>query len=72
MSDKMTNKDIEQKYKDCLKNIKLHFKLLNCLHELALANRDFERAEFESKVEEFVGDRDFYYIKDFMECKKAS
>ena len=38
MRDKMSNKDIEQKYKNCLKNIKLHFKLLSCLHELALAN----------------------------------
>ena len=58
MSDKITQKDITQK-------IKLHLKMVQILHNLALLNKDLEKAEFEQKVKDFIGERDFYYIKDF-------
>ena len=72
MSDKITKKDIEKLIKYHFKLVNAQLKLLKSLHDSALAQRDFEKTEFEGKVKEFVGDRDFHYIKDFMELKENS
>ena len=79
MSNKITSKDIKKMIKEQFKAVDAHLKLLKLLHELSLndkelslAHKNLKRSEFESKVKEFVGERDFYYIKDFMEHKKAS
>ena len=79
MNDKVTKKDIEKQIKHNFKelNIRLEavnvqLKLLKALHNMAITQRDFEKAEFEGKVKEFIGERDFHYIKDFMELKKPA
>ena len=71
MNNKVTKKYIQEQIKKQFKAVNIHLKLLKCFHEMALAKRDLDRAEFESKVQESVGERDFYYIKDFMEYQKA-
>ena len=69
---KKTNKDLKKQTKDHFQIMNSSLSLLKALHEISLTHRELERAEFEAKVKEFVGERDFYYIRDFMEHKKAS
>ena len=72
MDGKVTKKYIQEQIKEQFKAVNIHLKVLKILHEMALAQRDLERAEFENKVQEFVGERDFHYIRDFMKLKKTS
>ena len=65
-TDQITKKDIETLIKDHFKKVNIHLKLLKLLHELSLSHRNLERSEFEAKVKDFVGERDFYYIKSVM------
>ena len=60
---KITKTEIENKIKKTIKDIKVRLKLLKVYHDLAMANKDYDRIKFEEAVKAEVGEQDFSFIK---------
>lgn len=71
MAEWITQKEIKKETQKIFKAINIKLKILKALQEMALLNKDLDRAVFEEKVKEQIGEADLSYIHYLIKNDKS-